>query len=73
MMALWLSDLACSPSTIWSLEFVSSSHHVGFMDELESGQVFLGKSPVFPYTNLISPISPFSSILFHFILSGLMY
>ena len=45
--------------------FVPRSLHVGFVvDESESGQVFLGDSPIFPCHKFISLISPFSPCLF---------
>ena len=49
----------------WSLEFASWSLHVGFIvNELESGQVFLTISTIFPVTKFHCTLT--SSILFKF-------
>ena len=57
----------------WGPEFASRSLHVGFVvDEMGSGQVFLGVSPIFPYHKFHSTISPHSSHPFCFISSALV-
>ena len=53
---------------LWGPESASPSIHVRFLvDQTESGQVFLGDSPIFTATNFIPPTSPFSPYPFHFI------
>ena len=50
----------------WGPDFASRSLRVSFVvDEMESGYVFVGVSPVFPRYEFHSTISPHSFISFH--------